>query len=253
MQHIGITTSNLSRSVAFYTEVLGGVEVQDAGGDGWKGDSVYQLLMQAALIRGGVTASWAANLSAAGPDVLNARYVSLGNMMQVRAPRVARRRAHCPARRLELLDYRSDEAQLQRRVAAGAERQFPTFSESNVAPSVAANMHLSFNVRANHNLNALVTALEAESHQRGFANVFCNRLVPVTMGADGHPDVDGVPQRDNSYYVDSGGFRGWSLAYCKGPDGEQLEFNQVVLNAKQDFDQALQTYIAGGANPIWRR
>ena len=31
-------------------------------------DSVYQLLMQAALVRGGVAASYAADLSLAGPD-----------------------------------------------------------------------------------------------------------------------------------------------------------------------------------------
>ena len=46
IQHVGITTSNLSRSVDFYTSVMGGVEVPYAGGDGWKGDNVYQLLMQ---------------------------------------------------------------------------------------------------------------------------------------------------------------------------------------------------------------
>ena len=41
IQHTGITTSNLTRSYLFYTEILGGVEVLNAGGDGWKGDSVY--------------------------------------------------------------------------------------------------------------------------------------------------------------------------------------------------------------------
>ena len=36
IQHVGVTTSNLSRSVRFYTEIMGGVEVVSAGGDGWK-------------------------------------------------------------------------------------------------------------------------------------------------------------------------------------------------------------------------
>ena len=41
------------------------------------------------------------------------------------------------------------------------------------------------------------------------------------------------------------------LAYCKGPDGEQLEFNKVTGNATRDFDQALRVYLDGGTNPIW--
>ena len=83
IQHFGITTSNLSRSVAFYTSIMGGVEVRNAGGDGWKGDRVYQLLMQAAIIGGGhdPAARFAANLSAAGPDVLDARYVAFDSMV----------------------------------------------------------------------------------------------------------------------------------------------------------------------------
>ena len=79
---------------------MGGVEVVAAGGDGWKGDDVYQLLMQAALIRGGAAATWAANISTAGDASLAARYVSFGAIV------------------IELLDYHSTEAQLQRRLAA---------------------------------------------------------------------------------------------------------------------------------------
>ncbi len=75
--------------------------------------------------------------------------------------------------------------------------------------------------------------------------------MPVRAGHDGKPNVTGVPAKDNSYAVVGGDFDGWSLAYCKGPDGEQLEFNQVVRAAKADFDQALRTYLSGGKNPIW--
>ena len=94
IQHVGVTTSNLTKSVAFYTNVMGGVEVLNAGGDGWKGDDVYQLLMQAALVRGGAAESFAADLSASGSSSLDARYVSFGSMI------------------IELLDYHSDEAVL---------------------------------------------------------------------------------------------------------------------------------------------
>ena len=259
IQHVGLTTSDLNRSVAFYTDVMGGVEVIGAGGDGWNGDDVYQLLMQAALVRGGAAAGWAANISAGGPDTMAARYVAFDSVV------------------IELLDYHSKEAVLQRalaahtdgaafprgpaaaraaeanaaaKAAAETKTKFPRFSPSTVA-ALAGNMHISFNVRPTKDLNAFVTALEATAHAAGFADVYCNRLVPVKAGPDGHPDVDGVPAKDNSYAVVGGAFGGWSLAYCKGPDGEQLEFNQVVRAAKQDFDQALRVYLSGGKNPIW--
>jgi hypothetical protein len=66
IQHVGISTSNLTRSVHFFTEVMGGVEVNYAGGDGWKDNDVYQLLMQQALLDGTQTAGWAANITKAG-------------------------------------------------------------------------------------------------------------------------------------------------------------------------------------------
>ena len=242
IQHVGVTTSNLSRSVDFYTSVMGGVEVRAAGGNGWKGDNVYQLLMQAALVRGGAASSFAANLSASGPEVLDARYVAFDSMV------------------IELLDYHSDEAALQRELASqtGSRRRtvsidtaFPKFSPSNVAPSVAANMHISFNVRPSVSLDAFVAELERRSHVAGFANVACNRLVPLPVGADGQPNRSAVPISANAFFVTSGAFEGWSLAYCKGPDGEQLELNQVVDKAFDVFSQARSAYFKGEENPIW--
>ena len=223
---------------------MGGVEVKFAGGDGWKGDDVYQLLMQAALVRGGIASAFAANLSGAGPETLGARYVAFDSVV------------------IELLDYRSEEARLQQalrennastfpRRRGDAPSAFPIRSPSTVAPSVVGNMHISFNVRPSTDLNEFVEALERTAHGHGYVDVYCNRLVPVTLGPDGHPDVSHVPLKDNSYKVDSGPFEGWSLAYCKGPDGEQLEFNKVTGNAARDFDQALTVYLNGGTNPIW--
>ena len=243
IQHVGVTTSDLHRSVLFYTQVMGGVEVKFAGGDGWKGDDVYQLLMQAALLRGGIVSEFAANLSTAGSEVLDARYVAFDNVV------------------MELLDYRSEEARLQRALAHSNvstfqhHRQgtpsFPMRSPSTVAPSVVGNMHISFNVRPSTDLNDFVAALEKTAHEHSYSEVYCNRVVPVTPGPDGHPNVSRVPREDNSYEVTNGPFEGWSLAYCKGPDGEQLEFNKVTGNATRDFDQALRVYLDGGTNPIW--
>lgn len=124
--------------------------------------------------------------------------------------------------------YHTEEAQLQEALAhASADappiRRFPMFSDSNVAPSVAHNMHVAFNVRRGSiSLNAFVERLETLSHAAGFTNVLCNRLVPVPLGANGRADVSNVPMADDSYLVTEGAFKGWSLAYCKGvgaPDG----------------------------------
>lgn len=159
IQHVGVTTSNLTRSVKFYTEVMGGVEVNYAGGDGWNGDDVYQLLMQKALMGGSGTAKWAANLSTGGPETLSARYINFGSMV------------------IELLDYFSVEAKIQRSM------EFPKFSDSNAAPSVAQNMHFSFNIHPQRDLDEFVNALEAQSHRLGYNEVVCNRLVPVSIYA----------------------------------------------------------------------
>jgi limonene-1,2-epoxide hydrolase len=35
---------------------------------------------------------------------------------------------------------------------------------------------------------------------------------------------------------------GWSLFYCKGPNGEQIEFNQVTRKVKKSFQKAVETY-----------
>lgn len=108
-------------------------------------------------------------------------------------------------------------------------------------------MHVSFNVRPSVSLTGFVAQLEKSSHALGYNNVWCNRLVPV-KSREGYK---AVPTKDNAFYVETGGFKGWSLAYCKGPDGEQLEFNQVIDFAKVDFDQAQAVYVAGGTNDIW--
>lgn len=250
VQHVGITTSNLTRSVLFYTKVMGGVEVLGAGGDGWDGDDVYQMLMGAALARAGGADDWAADLSAGGKDTMGARYVSFDSVI------------------LEFLDYHSKEAELQHLIQTSnatsfpqtaiemhdrlKEHTYPKFSDSNMAPSVAGNMHISFNVRPELDLNKFVTALENTSHALGYTEVFCNRVVPPTsVSGDGKPNFAGISEDKNSIQVLDGDFQGWALAYCKGPDGEQMEFNQVRDKAKDNFDQALQTYFAGGENPIW--
>ena len=70
----------------------------------------------------------------------------------------------------------------------------PTF----LLPSVATCTSHSISEQKK-NLNEFVVALEKESHNAGYENVICNRLVPVKRTSDGKPDVKGVPISDNSF------------------------------------------------------
>ena len=44
----------------------------------------------------------------------------------------------------------------------------------------------------------------------------------------------------NTNRITEGKSNGWFLIYCKGPEGEQLEFVQVLDPVKQVFDGALE-------------
>jgi hypothetical protein len=50
-----------------------------------------------------------------------------------------------------------------------------------------------------------------------------------------------APQDANSNGITEGKSNGWRLIYCKGCEGEQLEFVQALGPVKQTFDSALQT------------
>jgi catechol 2,3-dioxygenase-like lactoylglutathione lyase family enzyme len=127
VHHAGLTVSNLSRSVYFYTKILGGIEVPRAGGDGWFGDTVQQLLTQKELLqakREGKTVEQlqVADLKDNGTDTLAARYVSFGGVT------------------IELLDYRA-------RNASFANKTHLPYHQLSSSPSVVNAMHICLQVR----------------------------------------------------------------------------------------------------------
>jgi len=85
-------------------------------------------------------------------------------------------------------------------------------------------------------------------------NVVCNRVVHVRS----HEERLNLPLKyaankfwnATEYFIegysdlDFGDFHGWSLFYAKGPNGEQLEFNQVTRYIKTKFDEARAKYNA---------
>ena len=86
--------------------------------------------------------------------------------------------------------------------------------------------------------------LEEEAEKRGI-QVACNRVITVKSEAERRQvaaryaaNLFWNDPEHPEYFVEGysdaefGGFHGWSLFYCKGPNGEQLEFNQVTRTAK---------------------
>ena len=111
-------------------------------------------------------------------------------------------------------------------------------------------MHLSFNVKEGIDLNLFAKLLEEECHERGMTNVVCNRIVRVKSEAERkavalkynsvklwHEEGD-EPQIDWS----NDPMEGCAFFYCKGPSGEQLEFNQITRKVKENFRQGVREY-----------
>ena len=231
VQHIGVTVANMSRSLDFYVNVLGGVEVLNAGGDGWAGDddshgSVYQLLMQNEVLAGPPKSNYVADLKNGGTDSMDARYVNFGPLQ------------------IELLEYHP-RSNMQN--TSGLYHL-----KVETAPSVVGSVHFSFLLRDASALPAFVAELESVAHSRGMASVKCNTVREEASDTQRATDVQN-DQQYNSYAVDSGSFNGWQLAYCKGPDNEQIEFNHAYAAAGEAFNQAQGKYVGGGTNKIWRR
>jgi hypothetical protein len=128
---------------------------------------------------------------------------------------------------LELLQYRDAE---QTAGAAG------TFAEplDHMSPAFPRMMHICFHIRDDVDFNKFIADLEAESTRRGMTQVRANRVVTVKT----EQERRATPLDANSNAITSGLSNGWRLIYCKGPEGEQLEFVQALGPVKRTFDNA---------------
>ncbi len=84
--------------------------------------------------------------------------------------------------------------------------------------------------------NKFIADLEAESAKRGMTQVRANRVLTVTS----EKERLAAPMEANSNGITKGRSNGWRLIYCKGPEGEQLEFVQALGPVKRTFDEALE-------------
>jgi len=224
VQHIGVTVKDMEKSLEFYTEVLGGKLV--VGESELVGDVIQNTLFQKEeldAIAQGIDPKYLdfPNLRDGRNQALDVKFISFGNTV------------------VELLLVRE---------AGNPNGESAVSSFPSHIGHVNA-MHLSFNVKEGIDLNVFAKLLEEECQKRGLDNVVCNRVIDVQSEAERQAvalqhnsfkfwNEPGLPEVDWSHDP----MEGWSLFYCKGPNGEQLEFNQVTRKVKQRFREAMAEY-----------
>jgi hypothetical protein len=130
---------------------------------------------------------------------------------------------------LELLQYRDAEQPS----GSGAAFAEPL---DHMSPAFPRMMHICFHIRDDVDFNKFIADLEAESARRGMTQVRSNRVVTVMT----EQERLATPLEANSNGITEGKSNGWRLIYCKGPEGEQLEFVQALGPVKQTFASAFE-------------
>ncbi len=214
VQHFGLTVQNMDRAFAFYTEVLGGTEVMRDGD--FQGERIHNTLLTDQDIEARVRKVNPRTLGIpdlrGGTQRLDVRFIQFDNVV------------------IELLQYRDAEQP----AGSGAAFAEPL---DHMSPAFPRMMHICFHIRDDVDFNKFIADLETESARRGFTQVRANRVITVQSEAERRK----TPQDANSNGITEGKSNGWRLIYCKGCEGEQLEFVQALGPVKQTFDSALQT------------
>jgi len=210
-QHFGLTVQNMDRAFEFYTAVLGGTEIMRDGD--FKGERIHNTLLtdqeiEARARRVNPQTIGVPNLRS-GAQRLDVRFVQFDNFV------------------LELLQYRDADQPS----GAGASFAEPL---DHMSPAFPRMMHVCFHIRDDVDFNKFIADLEAESAKRGMTQVRANRVVTVTS----EKERQSAPAESNSNGITEGRSNGWRLIYCKGPEGEQLEFVQALTPVKRLFDDA---------------
>jgi len=212
VQHFGLTVQNMERAYEFYTEVLGGTKVFFHGD--FQGDAVQNTLLADQEI-------FANELSVSpqtvgipdlrsGQQRLDVRFIQFDNVV------------------IELLQYRNADQPM------GGPNSFAE-PLRHMSPAFPRMMHICFHVRDDVDFNQFIHDLEAESARRGMTQVRANRVIRVRT----ERERLAAPQSANTNRVTEAPSDGWELIYCKGPEGEQLEFVKALGGVKQRFASAV--------------
>ena len=212
VQHFGVTVQSMDRAFEFYTEVLGGNEVMRDGD--FQGEQIHNTLMADQEI---VARERKVNPRTIGvPDLkggeqrLDVRFVQFDNVV------------------IELLQYRD----AQQPMGSGDSWAEP---RDHMSPAYPRSMHICFYIRDDVDFNKFIHDLEAESARRGMTQVKANRVITVTS----EQERQTAPLDASTIKITEGKSNGWSLIYCKGPEGEQLEFVKALGPVKKRFSEAL--------------
>lgn len=211
VQHFGLTVQNMDRAFKFYTEVLGGTEVMRDGD--FQGERIHNTLLTdqeiEARARGVNPRAMGVPDLRSGAQRLDVRFIQFDNVV------------------IELLKYRN---------ADQTGESDATFAEplDHMSPAFPRMMHICFHIRDDVDFNKFIADLEAESTKRGMTQVRANRVVTVST----EQERLATPRDANSNGITEGLSNGWRLIYCKGPEGEQLEFVQALGPVKRVFDGA---------------
>lgn len=213
VQHFGLTVQNMDRAFEFYTEVLGGTEVMRDGD--FHGERIHNTLLTDQVIESRVRKVNPLTLGVpdlrSGAQRLDVRFIQFDNVV------------------IELLQYRDSEQ------PAGSGNAFAEPLD-HMSPAFPRMMHICFHIRDEVDFNQFIADLEAESARRGMNHVRANRVLTVTS----EEQRRSAPIEANSNGITEGKSNGWRLIYCKGSEGEQLEFVQALGPVKRVFDGALE-------------
>ncbi|MBF2057624.1 MAG: VOC family protein [Cyanobacterium sp. T60_A2020_053] len=222
VQHFGITVNNLDLALEFYLDVLGGKVA--IGGNGFVGSDLHNLIFQKEDLEAkekGIDPRQLGvpHIRDGSKDALDVRFISFGNTC------------------IELIHFRG----------ANQDEHAPnTFESVPTGIGYVNGSHISFFVKDDVDLDEFAKMLEDECHRRGMTNVIANRTIEL--------DSEQARARAPHLYAKTefpGDFDGWALFYCKGPNGEQLEFNQVRRTAKANFLRAQKEYNLANDNHYW--
>jgi catechol 2,3-dioxygenase-like lactoylglutathione lyase family enzyme len=213
VQHFGVTVQNMDRAFVFYTEVLGGTEIMRDGD--FQGERIHNTLLTDQEIEAHVRKVNPRTMGIpdlrGGAQRLDVRFIQFDNVV------------------IELLQYR-DASQ-----PAGGDASFAEPLD-HMSPAFPRMMHICFHIRDEVDFNKFIADLEAESVRRGMTQVKANRVITITS----EQERRAAPIEANSNGITEGRSNGWRLIYCKGPEGEQLEFVQALGPVKRIFEDALQ-------------
>jgi len=213
VQHFGLTVQNMDRAFAFYTEVLGGTEVMRDGD--FHGERIHNTLLTDQVIESNARKVNPVTMGIpdlrSGAQRLDVRFIQFDNVV------------------IELLQYRD----AQQPAGSGTAFAEPL---DHMSPAFPRMMHICFHIRDDVDFNQFIADLEAESARRGMVHVRANRVLTVTS----EPQRRAAPLDANSNGITEGKSNGWRLIYCKGSEGEQLEFVQALGPVKRVFDGALE-------------